>query len=133
MLPSGRLTTRAMEERKTMTTAEETAAKPRGLKLPQIDIVKPKPWDFIALAVLGVGVVLTGVNLMMARATEEGAISGGATAAFVTLQLLICFAGLMVLGKTAKEGTIWGNLLAVGACLVGMSGVLLASTLWALA
>jgi hypothetical protein len=39
----------------------------------------------------------------------------------------------MVLGKTAKEGTIWGNLFAVGACVVGMSGVLLASAMWALA
>jgi hypothetical protein len=120
-----------MEEK--MTTAEEPAAKPRGIKLPQIDIVKPRPWDFIALAVLVAGAVLTGVNLMIARGTEQGAISGGATAGFVVVQLLVCIVGLMVLGKTAKEGTIWGNLFAVGACFVGMSGVLLASALWALA
>ena len=116
-----------------MTTAEEPAAKPRAPKLPKIEIVKPKPWDFIALAVMGVGVVLTGVNLMIARSTEQGAISGLATGGFVTIQLVVCIAGLMVLGKTAKEGTIWGNLFAVGACFVGMSGVLLASALWALA
>jgi hypothetical protein len=120
-----------MEEK--MTTAEQPAVKPRALKLPKVDIVKPKRWDFIALAVLIAGAVLSGVNLMIARGTEEGAISGVATAGFVTVQLIICLVGLMVLGKTAKEGTIWGNLFAVGACFVGMSGVLLASALWALA
>jgi hypothetical protein len=120
-----------MEEK--MTAAEEPTVKPRALKLPKIDIVKPRPWDLIALAVLVAGAVLSGVNLMIARSTEQGAISGAATAGFVTAQLLVCLAGLMVLGKTAKEGTIWGNLFAVGACFVGMSGVLLASALWALA
>jgi hypothetical protein len=120
-----------MEEK--MTTAEEPAVKPRAFKLPQIDIVKPKPWDLIALAVLVAGAVLSGVNLMIARGTDQGAISGIATAGFVTAQLIVCLLGLIVLGKTAKEGTIWGNLFAVGACFVGMSGVLLASALWALA
>jgi len=109
------------------------AAKAGGRKLPKIEIVKPKPWDFIALAVLGVAAVLSGANLALALRTEEGAISGGTTAAFVVIQLLLCMAGLVVLGKTAKEGTIWGNLFAVGACVVGMSGVLLASAMWALA
>ena len=116
-----------------MTTAEEPAAKSRALKLPKIEIVKPRPWDFIALAVLVLGAVFSGVNLMIARSTEEGAISGIATAGFVVAALIVCIGGLMVLGKTAKEGTIWGNLFAVGACVVGMSGVLLASALWALA
>ena len=125
-----------------MTTAEEKthapeaaapAAKAAGRKLPKIEIVKPRSWDFIALAVLGVAAVLCGANLALALRTQEGAISGAATAAFVTIQLVLCLAGLMVLGKTAKEGTIWGNLFAVGACVVGMSGVLLASALWALA
>jgi hypothetical protein len=114
-----------------MTTAEQPAAKPRAL--PKIDFVRPKPWDFIALGLLVLGGVLTGFNLYLARATEQGAISGAVTSAFVTIQLVVCLAGLMVLGKTAKEGTIWGNLFSVGACLVGMSGVLLASALWALA
>jgi hypothetical protein len=100
---------------------------------PRIEIVKPKRWDLIALAVLVVTVLLQGANLQLALRQEQGAISGGITAAFVTLQLLLCLAGLMVLGKTAKEGTIWGNLFAVGICVVGMSGVLLASALWALA
>lgn len=125
-----------------MTTAEEPAAKPQveqpaaatktGRKLP-FDVVKPKPWDLIALAVLAVGGVLSGVNVMLALKNEQSSISGGATAVFVVVQLVICLVGLLVLGKTAKEGTIWGNLFSVGACLVGMSGVLLASALWALA
>jgi hypothetical protein len=122
-----------MEENVT-TTAEEPAAKPgRGLKLPELDIPKPKRWDLIALVVMVVGVVLTGLNLFLARGVENGSISGAVTALFVTAQLAICLVGLMVLGKTAKEGTIWGNLFSVGACFVGMSGVLLASALWALA
>jgi hypothetical protein len=102
-------------------------------KLPKIEIVKPKRWDLIALAVLVVTVLLQGANLNLALKEGPGAISGGLTAAFVTIQLVLCLAGLMVLGKTAKEGTIWGNLFAVGVCVVGMSGVLLASALWALA
>lgn len=112
---------------------EEPAAKAGARKLPKIDVVKPKPWDLIALAVLAAGAALCGVNLMLALRNQQGAISSGITAVFVTIQLVLCVAGLMVLGKTAKEGTVWGNLFAVGACLVGMSGVLLASALWALA
>ncbi|HEX2465120.1 MAG TPA: hypothetical protein VHR17_10895 [Thermoanaerobaculia bacterium] len=131
-----------------MTTAEEPKTKaPEGAapakaaepvkasapKLPKIEVVKPKRWDLIALAVLVIAFVLSGANLHLALREGEGAISGGVTGAFVTIQLILCLLGLMVLGKTAKEGTIWGNLFAVGACVVGMSGVLLASALWALA
>lgn len=114
-------------------TPEEPSPKRRALKLPQLDVPKPTLWDLVALAVLAVGIVLTGANLFLARSIETGSISGAATGGFVTAQLVVCLAGLMVLGKTAKEGTIWGNLFAVGACFVGMSGVLLASALWALA
>ena len=141
-----------------MTTAEKSAARPavekttadatappkaaaapapaeqrRGPKLPKLDVPKPTMWDLVALVVLVVGVALTGANLVVARGVEIGSISGAATAGFVTAQLLVCLGGLVVLGKTAKEGTIWGNLFACGACFVGMSGVLLASALWALA
>ena len=121
------------EEKPTAPEAAAPAEKSEARKLPKVDVPKPKPWDFIALAVLGVAVVLSGINLSLALRTQEGAISGGLTAAFVAIQLALCLAGLMVLGKTAKEGTIWGNLFAVGACVVGMSGVLLASAMWALA
>jgi hypothetical protein len=113
--------------------AAATPAEPRGWKLPKIDLPKPTMWDLVALAVLAVGVALTGANLFAARSIETGSISGAATAGFVTAQLLVCMGGLVVLGKTAKEGTLWGNLFACGACIVGMSGVLLASALWALA
>jgi hypothetical protein len=105
----------------------------KGESKPRIEIVKPKRWDLIALAVLVVALVLQGANLQLALREGQGAISGAITTVFVTLQLALCLVGLMVLGKTAKEGTIWGNLFAVGACVVGMSGVLLASALWALA
>ncbi|MDX1384926.1 MAG: hypothetical protein R3190_14835 [Thermoanaerobaculia bacterium] len=98
------------------------------------EIVKPKPWDFGALVIAGIGVVLTGANLAIATsASAEGAVSGGVTTIFVVVQLVICSLSLMALGKTAKVGTIWGNLFALGGCFVGMSGVLLASALWALA
>jgi hypothetical protein len=104
-----------------------------GSRFPKIEIVKPKRWDLIALVVLGAAVLLQGANLQLALRENQGAISGALTATFVTIQLALCLVGLLVLGKTAKEGTIWGNLFAVGACVVGMSGVLLASALWALA
>jgi hypothetical protein len=132
-----------------MTTADESTAKAQAETgeparaaapakaaepaKPKIEIVKPKRWDLIALAILVVTVLLQGANLNLALRDGQGAISSTLTAAFVTLQLVLCLVGLMVLGKTAKEGTIWGNLFAVGACVLGMSGVLLASALWALA
>lgn len=105
----------------------------RTLKMPEIDFVKPKPWDFVALAVLALGAFLMGANVVLARTSGPGSISGGATTTFVIVQLLVCTLGLLVLGKTAKEGTIWGNLFSVGACFAGMSGILLAAALWALA
>jgi hypothetical protein len=52
---------------------------------------------------------------------------------FLFGQLLLACGGLMLLGKTAKEGTWWGNLAAVAACLLGITGVLLAAALWAAA
>lgn len=98
------------------------------------EIVRPKPWDFGALVLAGLGVVLTGANLQLAAsASKAGEVSGAMTTVFVVVQLLVCLISLMVLGKTAKVGTIWGNLFALGGCFVGMSGVLLATALWALA
>ena len=100
--------------------------------LPEIDIVKPKKWDLAALIVLGASGGLCGANLLAAQA-ETGAISGTLTTLFILAQLGLCCFAFLVMGKTAKMGTIWGNLLALGAGLSGMSGVLLASALWALA
>jgi hypothetical protein len=65
----------------------------------------------------------------MARAAGA-AIGSGTTALFVATQLLLASVSLLVLGKTAKEGTLWGNLAAVGGLLLGLSGVLLAAAMW---
>jgi hypothetical protein len=95
------------------------------------EIVRPKPWDLGALVCAGIGVVLAGANL--AASGGDAPMPGSTTTTFVLLQLGLCMLSLMILGKTAKMGTIWGNLLAVGGAMIGMSGVLLATALWALA
>ncbi len=95
-----------------------------------IEIVKPKQWDIAALIVLGISIVLQGANLAF---SQSGAISGGTTTIFAIVQMAICMIAFIVLGKTAKMGTIWGNLFAVGAGVAAMSGVLLSTALWALA
>lgn len=103
------------------------------LKLPRFDVEIPRPrlWDFVALGLAVASLVLAGVNLQMALARGAGgAISGPATTVFFLLQLGLSLGSLLVLGKTAKEGTIWGNLIAVGGMLAGMSGVLLAAALF---
>ncbi len=70
-------------------------------------------------------------NWMAAQKTAPGvSLSGGTTLAFVLAQAAIGSISLMVLGKTAKEGTLWGNLSSLGGLLAGLSGVLLASALW---
>jgi hypothetical protein len=45
-------------------------------------------------------------------------------------QLALGMISLLLLGKTAEEGTLWGNLAAVGGMFAGLSGVLLAAALW---
>lgn len=96
-------------------------------------LVKPKIWDLAALLVLGgTGALAFGNLALSLQNTSSGSISGAATFFFATANMMICALALMVLGKTAKMGTIWGNLLAIAALLAGMSGVLLASALWAL-
>ena len=103
------------------------------MKLPEIDLVKPKAWDLAGTIVLVATVVLAVANLAFSRSSADaGSISGAASLFFGTVQMFLCLLALMVLGKTAAMGTIWGNLMALGACFIGMSGVLLASALWAL-
>jgi hypothetical protein len=102
------------------------------VKLPAFDLPKPKSWDLITAAALGVGLALQGANIAVASPGQPGSsISGGLTFVFVLLQLGLTVGGLLLLGKTAKEGTLWGNLAAVACCLAGMSGFLLAIALWA--
>jgi len=106
------------------------------IKLPwiRLEIPRPKPWDLAAAGVFALSLAAAGANLAIALGYEPGsAISGSLTTAFVLGQLLLATLGLLVLGKTAKLGTIWGNLLAVGALGLGMGGVLLAAALWSAA
>jgi hypothetical protein len=102
------------------------------LKLPSIKLgPKPKTWDLVAVAIVVIAGVAAAVNWMAAQKQAPGtSLSGGFTLAFVLAQLALGSISLLVLGKTAAEGTLWGNLAAVGGMLVGLSGVLLATALW---
>ncbi len=102
------------------------------MKLPSIKLgPKPKRWDLIAAALIVVAAAAAGFNWMLAQQQPAGSsLSGGTTFAFALAQLAIMSLSLMVLGKTAKEGTLWGNLAAVGGLFLGLSGVLLAAALW---
>jgi drug/metabolite transporter (DMT)-like permease len=98
------------------------------------DFPKPTLWDLAALAMLAVGGVAMAANLLAAKSTGPGsALSGTQTSLFVTTGLAVCIGCLLLLGKTSKEGTIWGNLAAIGGMFVGVSAVLLAAALWAAA
>ena len=107
-----------------------------AIKLPLLgwELPKPRKWDLVALLVLVVSVLLAGFNLQAALGQTPGeSIAGSLTAAMVLAQTILASIGLLVLGKTAKEGTLWGNLTAIAAMLAGVSGVLLATALWAAA
>jgi hypothetical protein len=106
------------------------------IKVPvlNLEIPKPKKWDFVALAVLIAGVAAAGVNIATSGITQPGtAVSTNMSLGFVLAQMTVCLGSLMVLGKTAKEGTIHGNLFSVGGMMIGLGGVLLAAALWAAA
>lgn len=91
---------------------------------------KPKRWDFVAVLVLLAGVVLCGANWAFAERLQPGSsLAGGVTFAFATAQMAVACLSLLVLGKTAKLGTLWGNLASVGGMFVGVSGVLLAAAM----
>ncbi len=106
-----------------------------GFKLPKIRLQpKPKKWDLAALAVLVLAALLAAASWRTARTQPPGvSISGTFTALVVMAQLAICTLSLLLLGKTAKEGTLWGNLAAVAGTFAGMGGFLLAAALWAAA
>lgn len=95
-----------------------------ALKLPKLpDLPRPTYWDFLAIGALLVAVILAGATKAMPRLATV----------MMVVQLVVACGGLMLLGKTAKEGTWWGNLAAVGAMLAGMGGMLLAAAMWATA
>ncbi len=107
-----------------------------AIKLPLLgwELPRPRKWDIVALIALVASVGLAGFNLQAALGQPPGAsIAGGLTATMVLAQLTLSSLSLLVLGKTATEGTLWGNLIAVAALLAGVSGVLLATALWAVA
>ena len=97
------------------------ALKLPSLKLPELP--RPTRWDFFAMGALLLGVILSGATIAQPRLATG----------LMFIQLIVACGGLMLLGKTAKEGTWWGNLAAVGAMLVGMGGMLLAAAVWAMA
>lgn len=100
------------------------------MKLPSIELgPKPRKWDFVAVVLALLTLAAAVLNWSVAR-SAEGAIGTGATGAFVVAQLVLASVCLLVLGKTAKEGTLWGNLAAVAGLLLGVSGVLLAAAMW---
>ncbi len=102
-------------------------------KLPSLkELERPTRWDWITAAVLVVGIVLIGANFAVVHSKPaDQPFSGGLTKLFCVAQLAVSIAGLMLLGKTGKEGTWWGNIAALLAMVVGMSGFLLAAALWA--
>jgi preprotein translocase subunit SecY len=105
-----------------------------SLKLPKIDLPRPARWDWIAIGVLLLGALLAAANLYKGLSKPPGEpYPSGLTTFFVFSQLAVACVGLMLLGKTAKEGTGWGNAASLLAMFIGISGVLLAAALWAAA
>jgi len=111
-----------------------------ALKLPRFklpawrEITRPTRWDLAAAAALALGAILIVADLTVAHRKPIGEpFPNGATSLFVFGQLAVSMVGLMLLGKTAKEGTWWGNLFSLLALFTGMGGVLLAGALWAAA
>jgi low temperature requirement protein LtrA len=110
------------------------AVKMPVFKLPKIALPRPQRWDWIAIGTLVIGIVLLAANLAVGLTKPpEQPFPSGLTMVFVLGQLVIACGGLMLLGKTAKEGTGWGNAASLLATFVGISGVLLAAAFWAAA
>lgn len=94
------------------------------------EIPKPRFWDVVAIGLVVVSLAIAGWGWITVRSLPAGqSVSGWLTALWTATQLAISIGGLMVLGKTAKEGTIHGNLAAVAAGLLGLTGVFLAAAL----
>ncbi len=103
-----------------------------AFKLPRIQLgPRPKKWDLIALAALLGAVAVAAFSWGAARGQAPGVSPSSGFIMWVALaQLALGSLSLLLLGKTAEEGTLWGNLAAVGGMLAGLSGVLLAAALW---
>jgi hypothetical protein len=111
---------------------EGEALKLPSFKLPQLP--RPARWDWFAAGALLLGFLFIGINLSIAFSKPpDRPFPSGLLPLFVFGGLVVSCGGLLLLGKTAKEGTGWGNLFSILAMLVGMGGVLLAAALWAAA
>lgn len=111
-----------------------TTTPSRKLKLPKINLPRPARWDWIAIGVLLLGTLLAAASLYKGLVKPPGEpYPSWLTTLMVFCQLAVACGGLMLLGKTAKEGTGWGNAASLLATLIGISGVLLAAALWAAA
>lgn len=98
------------------------------------EIPKPRFWDFVAIGLLVLAVLIAGWTRMAAANLAPGEdISAWLSGTWAALQLALSIGSLMVLGKTAKEGTIHGILAAVLGCLMGLNGLFLAAALSILA
>ncbi len=96
-----------------------------------MDLPKPKAWDLVAIAAVGLGSLIAIGNTISALGGDAGqAPSTNFTLAMIGLQVVVASVSLFILGKTAKHGTIWGNLAAVAGMLIGLTGVLLAGAMW---
>ena len=94
------------------------------------EIPKPRFWDVVAIGLLVLSLLVAGWGWMTVSSLQPGqSVSGWLGGLWTALQLAISVAGMMVLGKTAKQGTIHGNLAAVLAGLMGLTGVFLAAAL----
>ena len=96
-----------------------------------LDFPKPTTWDLIAFVGVLAGAAVAGANAFLSLGGPVGAApSGPLTLGIVLAQAVICSVCLFILGKTAKHGTLWGNLAAVGGMLLAVSGILLAGAMW---
>jgi len=110
------------------------AMKLSSLKLPKLAMPRLKLWDLYALGLLLLGVVVMAVNLYKGLTKPAGEpYPTWLTLLVVFAQLGVGCGGLMLLGKTAKEGTGWGNAFSLLATFLGVGGVLLAAAMWAAA
>jgi hypothetical protein len=110
------------------------AIKMPAFKLPKISLPRPKRWDYYAIGLFLIGLLVMAVNLWKGVTKPAGEpYPSWLTTLVVFAQLGVACGGLMALGKTAKEGTGLGNLAALLASFLGMGGVLLAAALWAAA
>lgn len=104
------------------------------LSIPRLALAKPTLWDILSIALVAFGGAAAALNWRVATSLGPGdALSTSAASLFALTQLGVCVACLTLLGKTAKQGTVLGDLAAALGILVGIGGSLLAATLWAAA